>query len=90
MKFVWDEPKRRGNIELHQMDFEDVYEFDWDGAQITPTYPSQTGRQRLIATGWLHGELVTIIISPLGTEGYAVVSMRSASRKERRGYEERQ
>jgi uncharacterized DUF497 family protein len=90
MQFVWDEAKRQTNLDLHQVHFEEVYEFDWDTAQISPTYPSRTGRQRLIATGWLHDDLVTIIISPLGTEGYSVISMRSASRKERRAYEERQ
>jgi uncharacterized DUF497 family protein len=51
MRFVWDDSKRQRDLEIHRMDFEDVYEFDWERAQVTPTYPSRTGRPRLIATG---------------------------------------
>lgn len=88
MQFIWDETKRKTNLRIHQMDFEDVYDFEWETARIAPTYPSRTGRKRQLATGWLRGEMVTIIISALGTEAYSIVSLRSASIKERKDYEE--
>lgn len=87
-EFQWDDSKRQSNLELHGFDFADVYLFEWDEADISPTYPSRTGRSRLQATGLLFNDLVTIVFSPLGTEAYSIVSMRRASRKERRRYEQ--
>ena len=88
--FVWDEPKRLRNIEIHRLDFEDAMAFEWEAAAITPSYSSRLGRRRFTATGIFEGDLITIVFSPLGVEAYSIISVRRASRKERNNYDERQ
>ena len=41
-------------------------------------------RGRLMATGMLNGRLVTVVFAPLGAEAISIVTMRAASRRERR------
>jgi uncharacterized DUF497 family protein len=83
---IWDDRKRDRNLRVHGFDFEDAYDFEWTQADISQTYPSKTGTLRFLATGRLGGRMVTIIFSVLGSEAYAIVSMRPASRKEREKY----
>jgi uncharacterized DUF497 family protein len=88
MKIVWDEPKWRRNLETHGFDFADVARFDWEDAIVKPSHASATGRARFAATGFLGADLVTVVFSPLGSEAISIVSIRRASRSERRAYEE--
>ena len=91
MNVVWDEPKRRQNIGTHGLDFADARErFEWGEALILPTYPGRHGAARLAATGYLDGDLVTLVFAPLGTEALSFISLRPASRRERRRYDEAQ
>ena len=87
MKIVWDEPKRRTNLATHGLDLADAESFDWDTALVEPGHASETGRPRFRAIGLLNDNLVTLIFSPLGTEAVSVISLRPASRAERRLYE---
>jgi hypothetical protein len=84
MKVVWDEPKRRANTEAHGLDLADAELFDWDMALVVAGHPGRDGRARFRAIGRLGGELVVVVFSPLGTEAISVISMRRASRKERK------
>jgi len=79
MKIVWDEPKRLANIARHGMDFADLDEAFFDGSVIVP---AKSGR--LIAGGRHRGGIIVVVFVALGTEALSVVSMRPASRKERR------
>jgi uncharacterized DUF497 family protein len=79
MKIVWDEPKRLANIASHGMDFADLDETFFEGSVIVP---AKLGRR--IAVGRHHSEIILVVFVALGTEGLSVVSMRPASRKERR------
>ena len=79
MKIVWDEPKRLANIASHGMDFADLDETFFEGSVIVP---AKLGRQ--IAVDRHHSEIILVVFVALGTEGLNVVSMRPASRKERR------
>ena len=79
MRIVWDEPKRRANIASHGMDFADLDEAFFDGSVIVP---AKSGR--LISVGRHHSGIIVVVFVTLGTEGVSVVSMRPASRKERR------
>jgi uncharacterized DUF497 family protein len=88
MKIVWDEPKRRQNVQDHGLDFQQTVDFDWAQAVVRSTYPSSTGRLRFVAVGLLHGDLFAVVFSPLGREAISVVSFRRASRRERRMYEQ--
>lgn len=87
MEIVWDEPKRLTNIEDHGLDFADARDrFDFRAAMIEGTYPSKDGRARFIAIGPLDGDLVTVVFSLLGTEALSIISLRPASKKERKRY----
>ncbi len=79
MRIVWDEPKRLANVARHGMDFADLDEAFFEGSVIVP---AKSGR--LIAVGRHHSGTILVVFVALGTEGVSVVSMRPASRKERR------
>ena len=78
MKIVWDEPKRRFNLEKHKLDFEDVIGFEWETAHIEP---SHSGRMK--AVGYLRSGIAVVVYARLGTEAISIVSFRRASGKER-------
>lgn len=79
MKITWDEPKRLSNLDKHGLDFADLTVAFFETATI---YPAKGGR--FIAVGMLEGvTVIAVIFAPLGSEAIAVISMRSASPKER-------
>lgn len=82
MKIVWDEPKRRANLDKHGMDFTDLNESFFDNALVLAAYGN---RWRAISIN-IRG-VVSVIFATRGTEGVSVVSMRPASKKERDLYE---
>ena len=78
MNIIWDEPKRRANIAKHGYDFADLsLEFFLDAVIL----PAAHGRQ--MAVGRIRG-IVTVVFVAMGQEALSVVSMRTASRKERK------
>lgn len=89
MKFFAPQPKRSANIAKHgydPADFEAAFSFDRTLSRSTK--PSPTGRERLLLVGtWFGESVVTVILSPLGTEACDVVSVRDASDKERAAYD---
>jgi uncharacterized DUF497 family protein len=78
MEIVWDEPKRVINL-ARGLDFADLTE-EWFGAATI--VPAKKGR--LMAIGAFGGVTLAVIFKPLGTQGVSVISMRQASKKERR------
>ena len=84
MKIVWDEPKRQANIVTHGLDLADAESFDWETALVVPGHAGKGGRTRFRAIGRLGNELVTLVFSPLGEEAISVISLRRASRAERK------
>lgn len=82
MKIVWDEPKRRANLDKHGMDFADLNESFFDNALVLATY-----RNRWRAIGINIRGVVSVIFATRGTEGVSIVSMRPASKKERELHE---
>ena len=89
MRITWDEPKRIANLAKHGLDFSD-YEtcFDVETALELPARASVTGRRRKTLVGWWSGRIVVAaIVSQLGREAIAIVSLRPASQKERDLYD---
>lgn len=78
MKIVWDEPKRLANLAKHGLDFA-ALDLDFFARFIIG--PGKHGR--LIAIGELDG-VKTVIFVTLGTEALSIISMRSASVRERK------
>lgn len=93
MRFVWDEAKRQQNLlpepDGHGLDFADARDrFEFDTAMIAPTYAGRGGAPRLLVVGYLDGRLCALVMSPLGSEAMSIISLRPASRKEKRSYDE--
>lgn len=82
MKIVWDEPKRRANLDKHGMDFADLNEAFFDNALVLAGY-----RNRWRAIGINVRGVISVIFASRGTEGVSIISMRPASKKERELYE---
>ena len=89
MTIVWDERKRQANLAKHGLDFVDfALAFDSGTAIVVSARPSRTGRRRLTLVGLWNGVLlVAAIVSPLGSEGFSLISLRNASKKERALYD---
>jgi uncharacterized protein len=87
MKIVWDEPKRQANIATHGLDLADAERFDWEAALVLPGHAGDDGRSLFRAIGWRGRDLVTLVFSPLGAEAVSVISLRRASRRERKLHE---
>ena len=74
---------------LHGLDFAVAAEkFNFLGALIEPSHPGKDGRRRFTAIGPLDDDLTTIVFSLLGNEAISIISLRRASRKERKRYVE--
>ena len=79
MKIVWDETKRQSNLRNRGLDFADIpYEF-FLGSRI-----DKARHGRLKAVGLFRDMVLTVIFKPLGSEAISIVSMRPASRTERK------
>ena len=86
--FVWDEAKRKSNLEKHGLDFKDahlVYE-NPDKCTYEALY---RGERRFmdLATAVVHGRLLIFIYTERGDD-VRVISFRPASREEREQYEQ--
>ena len=85
MKFEWDEAKRRTNLRKHRLDFADA-ETVFSGATFTfEDERFEYGEDRHITLGLLHG-VVVVIAHTEREDVIRVISMRKATRNERRLY----
>lgn len=86
MKIVWGEPKRLANLDKHGLDFADLDETFFDNALVVPSHNKS---KRWVAIGVTIGGVVVVVFARLGREGVSIISMRPASRSERKLYAER-
>jgi uncharacterized DUF497 family protein len=84
MRIVWDEPKRLANLDKHGLDFADLNETFFDSALVLPTY-----NKRWAGIGKNIRGVIVVVFVTLGKEAVSVISMRPASRNERRLYAKR-
>ena len=82
---VWDESKRVTNLVKHGLDFADFDNaFDIEAAIAAEAKPGRDGRSRFKLIGlWNQTTVVVAIVSPLGSEALALISLRPANRKEK-------
>ena len=83
MRISFDEPKRLQNLAKHGLDFSDL-NIDYFLSAIV--VPAKLGR--FMAIGVLSGDVIATVFAKLGSQGLSIVSMRCASRKERKAYEQ--
>ncbi|MDE3186589.1 MAG: BrnT family toxin [Acidobacteriota bacterium] len=84
---VWDEAKRKANLEKHGLDFKDAH-LVYDNPEKCTYQSSRDSEHRLmdIAMAVIHGRVLTLVYTERGNE-VRVISFRTASREERRQYE---
>ena len=81
MKILWDEPKRLANLDKHGLDFADLNETFFDNALVLRSY-----RKRWRGIGKTIRGVVVVVFVTLGKEAVSVISMRPASKYERKLY----
>ena len=79
IQITWDENKRIRNLEKHGYDFADL---DMEFFAASTILPSK--HNRMMAIGILRNGVIAVVFAGLGKEGLSVISMRTASQKERR------
>jgi uncharacterized protein len=79
MKIVWDEPKRQANLVKHGLNFVDLDETFFEDALLRPTH-----NRRWSGIGMSAHGVIAVIFFALGAEAISVISMRPASRQERK------
>jgi uncharacterized DUF497 family protein len=86
--FVWDETKRRSNIQKHGLDFRDAHCI-YDNPDKCTYDASRGDEYRLmdVALAVLRGRLLTLVYMKIG-EDVRIISFRNASREERKAYEQ--
>jgi len=86
MKIEFDNAKSARNVELRGLAFDLVAEFDFDSAQIVTDERHEYGEVRYRAIGRL-GDQIAVVVFTVRNDALRVISLRLASRKERRQYE---
>lgn len=82
---IWDESKRRRNIELHGLDFEGA-DAIWDNFTITrEDIRADYGEKRMVTFGILNGEVVVLVHTDRDDDMH-VISLRKAEKYEARYY----
>jgi len=81
VKIVWDQPKRLANIAKHRLDFASLTEEFFADALVIS---AKSGRY--LAIGEDVNGVISVVFATLGHEGISVISMRPASKQERRLY----
>lgn len=88
MEYEWDPAKSRQNLEKHGCDFECVIGFDWSEALEALDDRFDYGEERWLALGPIDGKLYAMIFSPRGENRVRIISLRPATRNERKAYVE--
>ena len=87
MRLTWDQTKRRANIEKHGVDFAAAEAFDWRTAIVVDDRRREYGERRRIALGFIGPSLHSLVYTRRAGM-VRVISLRPASRKERKNYDE--
>lgn len=85
---VWDDARRKSNLEKHGLDFKDAH-LVYDNPDKCTYDTSRQGEQRWmdLAVAVIQGRLLTLIYTERG-DNVRVISFRPASREEREQYEQ--
>ena len=80
MDYEWDENKRQINLQQHQVDFAEAYDFQWETAEY---------EVRTVALGYIGNRLYRLIVTERDGKT-RVISLRKANSRERRHYDRTQ
>jgi uncharacterized DUF497 family protein len=86
---AWDEAKRRINLAKHKVDFAIAHDFEWETAIVFEDVRFDYGEVRLVAIGRIGARIYTMVFLAL-SNGFRIISLRPAHRKERAVHEKAQ
>lgn len=81
MELTFDPAKNARNIELRDLSFERVAEFEFETALFSPDVRRDYGELRMRALGWLGQRLYALVFVET-PRGIRVISFRKANKKE--------
>ncbi len=87
MRFEWDPAKNRANIRKHGLDFHDIEEIFRGIVLAEPDTREDYGERRWRGLGRICGRTVQIVFSERDPETIRVISLRKATKRERKEYE---
>jgi uncharacterized DUF497 family protein len=87
VRLTWDEAKRKVNIAKHGVDFAAADAFEWRRAIVVDDRRRAYGERRRIALGVIGPSLYSLVYTRRAG-AVRVISLRLASRKERKSYED--
>ena len=88
MSITYDPNKNQINIQKHGLDFEQVYDFDWDSAWIYQDNCYDYDEICYIAYGMLEKRLHFVCFAETDV-GIRVISFRKANKREVKSYEQK-
>ncbi|MEQ1705453.1 MAG: BrnT family toxin [Rickettsiales bacterium] len=86
--FEWDNKKNKSNFLKHNLEFSQVWDFDWENAIRTPDGRYEYGEIRFIAIGKINEWLFTCVYTERD-KNYRIISLRKANKKEEKIYEQK-
>ena len=87
MRFRYDPTKAAANVKKHGVSFSDAEGVFTDPLAVTIEDPDSRGERRYVAIGSGNlGDLLVVIYAE-DAGGYRLISVRRATRKERKAYE---
>jgi uncharacterized DUF497 family protein len=88
MDLEWDEKKNRDNLLKHGFDFLDAGQLFGNPMLVVPDIRKEYGENRWVGVGRLDNGIMAVIVFTEKESGtIRVISMRKASKKERKKYE---
>jgi uncharacterized DUF497 family protein len=87
MKFEWDEEKNRINIVKHGFDFADAWEIFECPMLTAQDYRVDYGEDRWVGIGIFRDRIMVIVFTEPEENTIRVISVRKATKHERKAYE---
>ena len=88
MRYEWDAAKSRQNQRKHGCAFDIVADFDWNEAVEVLDDRFDYDEERWLALGPIGAKLYALAFAPRGDDKVRVISLRLASKNERKAYVE--
>jgi uncharacterized DUF497 family protein len=86
-RFEWDENKNRQNIRKHGFNLADAEEMFGGVLLFSPDVRKDSGESRWVGIGTIRGRTAVVVFAERGPETIRVISLRKATRRERKQYE---
>jgi uncharacterized protein len=87
MEYEWDEAKAAANRQKHGIAFERIEKFDWTTSLVVRDERFDYGEKRWLAIGKLGNRVFSLAFTLRGNR-MRLISLRPASQKERKLYNE--